>query len=464
MSRRKPLTPESPPLSPLPPKPVPIPTQWFVVLALVLVGYLCLGALHINTTPIAPDTNTNYINAPDEAAHLMYVRAIAEKGHIPVQHDKDYPTYEWHQPPLYYSLVSLVFPGGPKAVRWATLFLGLVGVWVVFLASRRVFPDDPALAVTAAGFMALIPMRQATTSAVGNDVMIELLFSATFLVIARIFHGGYTIARAITLGACIGLALATKANGILLLPLLAVAAFCFRAVGESWKTIGRGFIWTLLVALLLPAGWYARNYRLYREITPVRAFVREFANTATADQFIGKRRFTADLWTGEMVPADDITRSQYLGLLANWTYRTFWAAYTPRGTAATLGIPFFLPPPFYLLGTFLILPAFGGLWKLHVRRKDVFTSSQIQFIRLCSVALLLVSLSFLGFTWTFFQAQGRYLYPAMLPISLLWAAGFRGILPERYRDAGTLAALAILLLLSLAFILVGILPAYSPPS
>ena len=462
MSRSKPLSPESPPLSPLPPKPVALPLAWRFILTTVLFSYVLLGGVHIATTPVARDTRTNFINAPDEAAHLVYVRAMAEKGHMPVRHDKDYPTYEWHQPPLYYSLVSLAHGGGPRAVRWATLLLGVLGIWVIFLAARRIFPDDPALAVTAAGFAALLPMRQAITSAVGNDVLIELLFSATLLVIARGFHGGFTAARAITLGACIGMALATKATGILLMPVLLVSLLLFRKEGESWKNVLRGAGWVLFVAVLLPAGWYARNWRLYGEVTPVKSFMREFEQTKTADEFIGKRGFLADAWSGEMRPADNITRAQYLGLLANWTFRSFWAAYTPPGMAAEQGIPFFLPPAFYLAGTLILAPSIIGICALLINRRSLLTRSQNHVLLLCAITLLLVVGSFVAFTWTFFQAQGRYLYPAMLPISLLFAAGLRAVVSERYRDTACLACLSLMMLLCLAFLFAGVLPAYAP--
>src|SRR5207253_438511 len=119
MSRRK-LQRDRPTLSPLPPRPVPL-GKWWAVLAVVMIAYLAFGAAHIAYTPVAPNTNVNYINAPDEAAHLRYVRALAEKGHVPVRDDPEYPTYEWHQPPLYYSIVALVYSAGPRAVRGATL-------------------------------------------------------------------------------------------------------------------------------------------------------------------------------------------------------------------------------------------------------------------------------------------------------------------------------------------------------
>ena len=245
-------------------------------------------------------------------------------------------------------------------------------------------------------------------------------------------------------------------------PLLVASLAFFRWEGESWRSIGRGAACVLTVALLLPAGWWARNYRLYGEVTPVTAFMREFEHTKKAQELIGRRGFTADPWSGEMIAAEDMSRGQYMGLLANWTFRSFWAAFTPPGRAAELGIPFFLPPVYYLVAGLLLIPPFGGLLKLHFRRKELLTSAQCHMVRLSFLLLFLVLASFIAFTWVFFQAQGRYLYPALLPISMLWAVGLRALVPEMHRDSASIAALCILLLLSIGFVLAGVLPAYSP--
>jgi hypothetical protein len=38
----------------------------------------------------------------------------------------------------------------------------------------------------------------------------------------------------------------------------------------------------------------------------------------------------------------------------------------------------------------------------------------------------------------FFQTQGRYFYPALLPISVFWALGWERLVPERYRPTALL--------------------------
>src|SRR5438093_12760543 len=124
-----------PPLSPLPESPQPLPVGWKVALAIILLTSIGFGIAHLKLTPLAPNSQINYINAPDEAAHFLYIRCMAEVHRIPARGDADYPTYEWHQPPLYYALAAPLFGLGPIAVRSLSIFFGLLSVICIFVAA-----------------------------------------------------------------------------------------------------------------------------------------------------------------------------------------------------------------------------------------------------------------------------------------------------------------------------------------
>jgi 4-amino-4-deoxy-L-arabinose transferase-like glycosyltransferase len=432
-----------------------------VATALLVCAYLCLTLGHIYTTPVLPVNAGSFINAPDERAHLIYVRAIAYGGRAPVQGDKEFPTYQWHQPPLYYTLASIFYAGGDRAVRWFSPLCGLATLYVIFRAVRRLFPEEPALAALAMGFAALLPMRHAITGAVGNDALIELLFSLTLLFLIEAFRGGFTLRRAGMIGGVVGAALLTKATGLLLLPVVGAALFLLWKEGEPSKAVWQGGLALLAVTAVLAVPWYARNYQLYGEFTPVKGFLREFEGTSKASDWIDKRPLAVDAWSGEIRPNDTpMSRIGYLNLVANWTFRTFWASYTPPRLAA-MGIPQFLPVSFYLLYVLGTLAAVMGLIPLHFRQRADFTRRQRFLIYLFFLTVALVIISFVGFIWTFFQAQGRYLYPAMLPLSLFFALGIRSLSPVKYRDLISLAILALFFVLSLTFLLTAVIPTYS---
>ena len=55
-----------------------------------------------------------------------------------------------------------------------------------------------------------------------------------------------------------------------------------------------------------------------------------------------------------------------------------------------------------------------------------------------------MGLSYLAFIAKYFQMQGRYLFPAMLPICLELAMGYRGLFPDRWKNPASGLLLALL--------------------
>jgi 4-amino-4-deoxy-L-arabinose transferase-like glycosyltransferase len=122
-------------------------------------------------------------------------------------------------------------------------------VWLVWLTLHRLAPERPLLALTGMGFAAFLPMHIAIGSAVGNDALTNLLFAAVLYGLlvnlrnARAFEAltsrplshckeeGFPSRRGAGEEGCrgarlfaptnpilAGLAVLTKATGILLIP------------------------------------------------------------------------------------------------------------------------------------------------------------------------------------------------------------------------------------------------------
>jgi 4-amino-4-deoxy-L-arabinose transferase-like glycosyltransferase len=462
MRRRRALQPTSPPLSPLPARPGRLPGGWRWAVTVLFAAYLALGAVHLVVTPVLTPEQGSFINAPDEAAHLAYVRALAVRHRIPRRDDTAYRTYQWHQPPLYYVLAVPFYGAGARGVRLLSLLLGAAGLWVIYLAARLLFADDPPSAVLALGMVALLPMRQALMASVSNDPLTELLFSVSIYLWLLWRRRGLTPWRASASGAVIGAALLTKASGLLLLPLAAVAAALLWRQDRSARAAIGGGVLCVAVAVLLASGWYARNLRLYHEVTPVRAFAREFERTSKAADWIGVSQVAVDHTDGRLVPDGTMTGAGYAALVADWTFRTFWASYTPL-RAATQGIPFFLPPPFYVLCAAVCMgSAIGLVIGVRARARPAATRGPERHDwALLGTAAALVLAAFVGFVLTYFQTQGRYLYPALLPLAMMGACGYRSLFPPRYRSLASGLLLGLLFVLSLAFLFAGVLPAYT---
>ncbi len=432
--RRKPITPASPPLSPLPPPSQPPKGLWRWAVPLLLALYVALAAWHAWIVPLGAN---GYQDAPDEAAHIAYVHTVAS-GHLPTRQTaakNPQNGYEWHQPPLYYGLAALFLPLGERALRLASLLCGLGGLLLIYRAARLVFPNDPDLASLAVGIAALMPTHIAITSSVNNDALLEVCFSATLLVLIGAFYGGFTFWRAGWLGVVIGAALLTKATGLLLLPLVALALLLLWRAGEKPQDLLRSAAWMVAVIAVVSGWWFVRNTQLYGELLPLHAFQEAFAGTAQASDMVA----LLGGW------------SPYFLFMSLGIFKSFWAVY---GTArdAVVGKPSFLPMQAYWLFGAISAAALAGLVKLHFRRKTDFTETQRYVIWILIATIGLVAVSFGAFIVKYFQMQGRYLYPAMLPICLLLALGWRAILPQRHVSLASGLLLTLLTALCLAYL------------
>jgi len=440
-SRKSRLKDTGPPLSPLPP-PLKTPEGvWRWVLPVLLLLYIGLAATHAGSVPTG---NTGYQNAPDEAAHVAYAQSIAA-GHLPtkveVDQDPKKQSYEWHQPPLYYLLARCFLPFGPKGMRAVSILCGLAGILLIYRAGRLLLPDYPLAGIVAAGIAALTPGHIAITSTVNNDALLEVCFSGVLLLWISALRSGFTLWRAGWIGIVISAAILTKLTGLLLLPLALLALILLWRNGESPADIGRGAAWMLLLVLLVCGWWFVRDYRLYGEWVPVGAFSSAFSGTVRSQDVVSGRIPIpgGESWAG------------YAWLVLRWTFMSFWAVFgTPR--SALIGAPVFLPDQVYWLMGLVCVAAFCGLVKLHLERKSAFTEVQRYALWILFATLGLVTLSLALFLRQYFQPQGRYLYPAMLPICLMLALGWRAVFPQRYANAACGGLLAFLAVLAVAFI------------
>jgi len=362
--------------------------------------------------------HNGYANTPDEGAHYQYVQYVAQTWRIPVFQGYEGVGYEAHQPPLYYFLAALLHHltrSLPEPGRWvrplSTLCsAGVVGL--VWLTCLRLFPKDRMRGIGAMAFTAFLPMHIAIGSAVGNDALTNLMFAGSLYAMLCLIQSPSLRSAAFT-GIVIGLSLLTKATSVLLLPLAFLAVVLAKRAHPEFR-IARALPVLFVCALLLGGGWFGRNAALYGDPLLQKTFTHAFAGTAKAS---------------DMREAFDLSMSGYLGWVGDWTFKSFWFAYGTPATADT-GRPNFLPDWIYqalrLWGVACVL----GMW-LCVRQG--LQADELRFLGLGLACIALVALTFGMFILTFFQAQGRYFFPGLLPISLLTALGWGRLFPEKFR-------------------------------
>lgn len=429
---KKPIQPKraaSPPQNP--PAVAPTLPKWSIGIVIALHFLLCL--LFNWAVPFG---NNGYANTPDEGAHFQFVQHIAENWSLPTFEGYEGAGYESHQPPLYYFLAAIWHKATaslPEPGKWLRLLSSLFSagvVWLIWRAVRSLIPGSPYVALGASGFAAFLPMHIAIGSAVGNDSLTNLMFAGALGSLLTLYRAPST-KNALLSGGWLGAALLTKATAILLLPLALMAVFGlvrFRSEPVKMAQAIRIGLSMMMVALLLGGGWFVRNAILYDDPLMQKTFTQAFGGTAKASDFL----------------EGGMTWGSYLSLVAQWTFRSFWFAFGSPETAQT-GVPLFMPDALYLMALLWQIAALIGL---AIRlREPVDTPNRFSAWLLAS-AFALTSVTFLLFIRIFFQAQGRYFFPALLPIAFFNALGWEGLFPKAWRERAHLTLMIALCLLS----------------
>ena len=470
-------------------------------LLLIVSVYLIIATMYAAQVPAW--------QAPDEPAHYNYIHELATTGQFPVLKLGDYDEaylellksqkfpadlpihpirYEAHQPPLYYLLATGVFDvtgGKLLPLRLVSVVLGALLIVLTYAIAGLVLPGQRAIHLGAAALVAFLPMHVATTAALNNDALAEVLLTVVLLLSIRYVKLGLLgpapprAVDALLLGVVTGLALITKVSAYVAVPvvLAALGIGWFEGRGRSGEGGGRnaegetqvtthasrvvlhaGLVIIPALALALP--WYVRNAQLYGNLD---ILGRQWHDAVVVGQ----------LRTGELIAQAGLGPT--LERMLVWTFDSFW------GVFGWMGV--WMDGRIYTLLLAWSLPIAVGCIALLTRQvttRRTITSSpptdspirpspirpsahspihhlpipnpqtanlpipsalQPRFQRWAFALLALAALLTLGiygsYNLIFVQPQGRYLFPALPIIGLAVALGWREALrPRTARWAG----------------------------
>lgn len=470
------------------------------LLGVVVALHLVLALAYAFSTPyrtpgfyasmatIIPD-----IGAPDELQHVDYVQRLLDGKGFPVLQVNDPELglhYQAHQPPLYYLLAAgwasaggrrdLGIPnaqgnketqdfidafnklspgeriqwiervlngaGQPNAQEqalaqeWQRVGNGApdargAGMWlralncliggctvggVFFLGFWGLGRKDVALA--AAAITALLPMNLALSGAASNDPLLYCLCTWSLAVTALCLTQGWTMKRAAILGILLGLAFLTKTTALTLAPAILFAAYCSGAPKPTLKQFGLA----AGIAVLLAAPWWVRNQSLYGDPFAMKAFNLAFVNSPT--------RASLHMDWG-----------RYLTVEWAVLWRSFIGVFGYMELA--------LDESAYLLGAaVLAVLAIGAI--IALRSPDYGKPRAALYLNFAFLAM--VALAFAAFNLRYFQAQARYVLPAIGPISIGLATGLVYYAKARWKMS--LAAWLVILTLCNLYIVGAFLP------
>ena len=420
----------------------------------ILLAYLIAGALFaVNTPPW---------QAPDEPAHYNYIRQVAETGCCPRIELGDWQgdyqqqlttvkfapefldridtiQYEDHHPPLYYLLASPVYKlskGDLTALRLFSVLLGALTVVLSFSIGRRVFPRQPQIALGTMALVAFLPQHLAIMSAVNNDALAEAIVALGLFWIVRHLQGDDLPIW--QMGIIAGLALLCKITIYFVAPLFALAIVLqCRRKSEPVVIVARELAVFALVALVIGGGWWLRNVSVYG--------FPDFLGLGAHDAVVVDQLRSADY-----IQQQGFAR--YLSQMLSVTFKSFWAQF------GWMALPLDAVLGGWVYRGFAIL-SLAGLSGLLVTRgfgRRVSTGEaravERQIFLVFAAAVLLVALAYIYYNIEFVQWQGRYLFPALIPIACALVYGleyWRQRLLSRWEASRWFTVLAMLCMVAL---------------
>jgi 4-amino-4-deoxy-L-arabinose transferase-like glycosyltransferase len=441
-------------------------------LAIIILAHIALGLSYDRAAPT--------FEAPDEGTHYAVVDWLANGHGLPVQITSAPPTrwaQEGSQPPLYYwlasRLVALVperdldvayvrnplsrigIPGtahnanlyrhplespplrgvelAVHLVRWYSLALGALTIYFTWRLAELVFPGQTVLALLAAALVSFNPMALFINASVNNDNLHMLLSTASLFAIVgfmrpQVSHSAW---KAAALGALLGLAALTKVSGLVLWPAAAIGVAWGAWRGRDWRRFVIAGVIILAVALLVSGWWYWRNQQLYGDWLGLKTMI----------AIAGPR--VPDIGVLELL------RTEWYGFILS-----YWGVF---------GV-FTILPADWVFGFYFVLALWSGLgWLQTLLRRPLRMTGEVIF----QVMFIILTLAgVINWTLQTPASQGRLLFGAIAPLSIITAAGIlaaaRPLLRQR-AGRGWANGLALTLSGALALVASVMPPAYIAP-
>lgn len=419
----------------------------------IIVGYVFIAALYATTIPLG--------KGPDETAHLRYFAWLADHHRLPVfSRENPGADYEFHQPPLYYLIALPAYAMSPRGqtaeqtVRFAGIILGIALLYLTFALGRAFAPDHPWVPPAAAAVVAFLPAHLALACTAGNDVLAEVFSAAALLVgvhylrASSLHRAGQAdrppVGAAVTIGLLIGLGLLSKSPAALLLP-VAWAAFALAARGPhgfDWRRLGRDLGACTVVALLVAGWWLVRNQMLYGDPLAQRAFLSAFRDRPSPQQLMQLQHLSLPLYILET---------------AGWTLTSVLGVFGPVYGNRFVFYPYWIYLAFGAKG---LAEAVSFLRYLAVGK---LADWQRQAWGLSALLGLLLLASFIRFNLSFFQAQARYLFPALPLAAVALCLGLEGLVPRRFSAAALIVGLSLLVTLAVVGLYAWVSPQFQIP-
>jgi hypothetical protein len=413
---------------------------------IILPLYLLLGLAYCYYTPLW--------SPPDEELHFAYCEFISINQKFPTLQPstENYRVSQAFHPPLYYLIGSffcryygkpitqlvtvndgpgyriIQHPEGETTtkrsayfLRIFTLLLSAATIYIIYLMTLMIFPDDVATAATAVFFTGLNPQFIHIASSVSNETLAVTLSTLYIFLLLRYSTRHYHYKQIFLMGALLGGCLLTKTSTIFLIPVTAciVAWRRFRDI----KKLLVELVIVFAAATIVSGWWYIKSWGFLSNLQ------------------------TAQPWFLRQSPLS----LGYLWMVISRTFTSFF------GDFGALQIPVFSEHLLFYGG--LLLCGFAGLFWLLIKKQ----LKKYQHVMLAVLGLSFVCgiAVFIMLNYKYYAFLGRYLFIVIAPIAIGTCIGIRSLVPYRFKNLSMLAFSFLLIAVNLDIFFRVLKPAYA---
>ncbi len=341
--------------------------------------------------------------APDEYSHYSYVKFVHNFRQLPVQPNPAVrpEELEFHQPPLYYVLTAPLFPfanliaGRPLlAMRFINILFSMLTILVVYYSASNTLPHKPFTVALICAAVALLPTYSYLSATMRNGTLAVLFASLGFYVCSKavLDENQQRNARWSWVGALAGLAILTKLSA---LGFAAAAGTMVWLTSPNVRTAIQRAGWFGMGVMSTAGWWFLRNWIVYGNFLKV-----------------------IESGAGYVPPPVSWSHEKHSAIVI---FKTFWAVFGRINELHFADIY-----RFYWL--FVSLAVIGIIRYVLQRRKDL----RPELASFFALAIGFSLAATLYYAHHYDSDQGRYMFPALIPIATFIGLGFQTLFPERY--------------------------------
>ncbi len=407
-------------------------------LKICLIYFTCISALFAFLIPP--------FEAPDEQFHLQYINFISYYKELPNQYEGiKYPDRyvgQGHQYPLYYIITGAInwvfssdsrinytltknnnhkWNGGTTGkvplfdhvknppfhnnnnriifylLRLLSVLMGAVNIFFIYKISEFIISDS-RIRILPVIFAATLPQYIFVSSIINNDNLANLLSTISIYLILNLLKNPLNKKYYLRTGIILGLSLITKKTLFYLIPgIFIIYFYLFFSSGKNFAVLKQILI-SFLIVLLISSWYFIRNKVIYSDILALQM------ERSTMQSLIKEKSIFSFYFITPFSPS--IVRS-FIGVFG-------W-----------MNLPLHIS--IYIVYLIPMLSSVAGLYR-YLKSKDkqlMYVYSLILFFAICLGGIIYFNL-------TFTQSQGRYMFPVLSSISILFIIGITTII-KKYR-------------------------------